>query len=68
MRLQRATTRQPDDAILDVAIAALLGVLAADGRIANDDARLRNVKHVDATDRPLPIFGIRPEPVAMAAN
>jgi uncharacterized protein YqhQ len=68
MRLQRATTRQPDDAILEVAIAALLRVLVADGHVAHDDARLERARQVDGAGKPLPRFGGASEPVAMAAD
>lgn len=68
MRLQRATTRQPDDAILEVAIAALLRVLVADGHVAGDDARLDRARQVDAAGKPLPRLGRASEPVAMAAD
>lgn len=68
MRLQRATTRQPDDAIIEVAIAALLRVLVADGHVADDDARLHRAQRVDANGQPLPSFGFGRETVAMAAD
>lgn len=68
MRLQRATTRQPDDAIIEVAIAALLRVLVADGQVADDDARLHGSRRVDANGQPLPSFGLGREAVAMAAD
>lgn len=70
MRLQRATTRQPDDRIVEVAIAALLRVLVADGRIAKDDARLASARQVDAAGRPIPDLGhaAPPATVAMAAD
>jgi uncharacterized protein YqhQ len=68
MLLQRATTRQPDDAILEVAIAALLRVLVADGHVADDDARLARARRVDGSGQPLPAFGFAGEPVALAAD
>ncbi len=68
MRLQRATTRQPDDAILEVAIAALLRVLVADGHVAESDPRLAKARRVDANGRPLEEIVQIGEPVAMAAD
>jgi uncharacterized protein YqhQ len=68
MRLQRATTRQPDDAILEVAIAALLRVLVADGHVAESDPRLAAARRVDADGRPLEEIVQIGEPVAMAAD
>ena len=54
LKLQRLTTREPDDAMLEVAVAALLRVLAADGRIAADDPRLAAARLVDGAGNPLP--------------
>jgi uncharacterized protein YqhQ len=68
MRLQRATTRQPDDAILEVAIAALLRVLVADGHVAESDPRLATARRVDANGRPLEEIVQIGQPVAMAAD
>ena len=53
MKLQRLTTREPDDAMLEVAIAALLRVLVADGRVPAGDPRLGTARSVDAAARPL---------------
>ena len=53
LRLQRLTTRVPDDRMLEVVIAALLRVLVADGRVAADDPRLANACPVDVAARPL---------------
>ena len=53
LQLQRLTTREPDDGMLEVAIAALLRVLAADGCVDNADPRLRGARAVDANARPL---------------
>jgi uncharacterized protein YqhQ len=53
LKLQRLTTREPDDRMLEVALAALLRVLAADGRVPDDDPRLSSVRRVDAAARPL---------------
>jgi len=55
LRLQRLTTREPDDGMLEVAIAALLRVLVADGRVTEDDPRLRTARRVDPTGLPIPI-------------
>jgi uncharacterized protein YqhQ len=68
MRLQRATTRQPDDAILEVAIAALLRVLVADGHVAASDPRLTKARRVDANGRPIEEIIHIGEPVALAAD
>jgi uncharacterized protein YqhQ len=68
MRLQRATTRQPDDAILEVAIAALVPVLAADGHVVRAEPRLANARRVDADGRPLGEIAEIGEPVALAAD
>ena len=54
LKLQRLTTRDPDDAMLEVAVAALLRVLVADGRIAADDPRLASARLVDGAGNPLP--------------
>lgn len=58
MKLQLLTTRQPDDSMLEVAIAALARVLAADGRIAPDDPRLALARPVDGAARPLEPVGV----------
>ena len=54
LKMQRLTTREPDDRMLEAAIAALLRVLVADGRVAPDDPRLAAARRVDASARPLP--------------
>jgi uncharacterized protein YqhQ len=48
LKLQRLTTRQPDDSMLEVAIAAFLRILVADDRLAANDPRLANARRVDA--------------------
>ena len=53
LKLQRLTTRQPDDSMLEVAIAAFLRILVADDRLSPDDPRLANARRVDAAGRPL---------------
>jgi uncharacterized protein YqhQ len=68
MHLQRATTRQPDDAILEVAIAALVRVLAADGHVVATDPRVTQARRVDANGRPLDELVQIGEPVALAAD
>ncbi|MEA2597748.1 MAG: hypothetical protein QOF01_4217 [Thermomicrobiales bacterium] len=68
LRLQRATTRQPDDGILEVAIAALLRVLVADGHVAESDPRLQNARRVDASGRPLDEIVQIGQPMALAAD
>ena len=69
MKLQRLTTREPDDAMLDVAIAALLHVLAADGRLAATDPRLRASRLVGADLRPVqPRLGPLPDAFEPAAD
>jgi uncharacterized protein YqhQ len=68
MRLQRATTRQPDDAILEVAIAALVPVLAADGHAVECDPRLATARRVDADGRPLGEIAEIGEAAALAAD
>jgi uncharacterized protein YqhQ len=66
--LQRITTREPDDAMLDVAVAALLRVLAADGMIGVDDPRLGAARRVDARGTPLAEPVPIREPAALAAD
>jgi uncharacterized protein YqhQ len=68
MRMQRATTRQPDDAILEVAIAALVPVLAADGHAVRTEPRLANARRVEADGRPLDEIAEIGEPVPLAAD
>lgn len=68
MRLQRATTRQPDDAILEVAIAALAPVLVADGHAIRADPRLVNARRVDGDGRPLGELVEIGEPIPLAAD
>ena len=48
LKLQRLTTREPDDSMLEVAIAAFLRILVADDRLPPDDPRLANARRVDA--------------------
>ena len=68
LKLQRLTTREPDDGMIEVAIAALLHVLAADGRLAASDPRLGVVRRVDAGLRPLPPLPLLPEAFEPAAD
>jgi uncharacterized protein YqhQ len=68
LRLQRLTTREPDDAMLEVAVAALLRVLAADGMIAPDDPRLAAARLVDANGAPMAEPVPIREPAALAAD
>ena len=51
-KLQRLTTREPDDSMLEVAIAALLRVLVAEGQVADGDPRLGTAARVDFAARP----------------
>ena len=51
--LQKLTTREPDDEMIEVAIAALVPVLEADGHAANAPAVSSPVRQVDATGRAL---------------
>jgi uncharacterized protein YqhQ len=53
LKLQRLTTREPDDSMLEVAIAAFLRVLVADNRLSPNDPRLANARRVDADGQPL---------------
>lgn len=53
LKLQRLTTREPDPTMLEVAIAALLRVLVADGLVAPTDPRLAAATPVDSEARPL---------------
>ena len=58
LALQRVTTREPDDSMVETAIVALKRVLVADDVLAREEAGLDAVVPVDATGRPLPL----PEP------
>jgi uncharacterized protein YqhQ len=68
LRLQRLTTREPDDGMIEVAIAGLLRVLAADGRLSEDDPRLAATRRVDANGKPVPAPFPLAEPAALAAD
>lgn len=68
LKLQRLTTREPDPAMLEVAIAALLRVLVADGRVAAGDPRLATARRVDVTARPLPAPTVQEELEPAAAD
>lgn len=52
LALQGLTTREPDDRMIEIALAALLPVLAADGLLPADDPRLAAGRAVDAAARP----------------
>jgi uncharacterized protein YqhQ len=67
-KLQRLTTREPDEAMLEVAIAALLRVLATDGRVDGADPRMAGARRVDAAARPLPAPGVGDGPKPVAAD
>jgi uncharacterized protein YqhQ len=69
LKLQLLTTRQPDDGMLEVALAAFLRILVADGRLAEDDPRLAAAVRVDVEGRPLePVSFPEPELVPSAAD
>jgi uncharacterized protein YqhQ len=58
LALQRLTTREPDDGMVETAIVAFRRVLVADGLPAPDDATPAAVVPVDATGAPLAV-GVR---------
>jgi uncharacterized protein YqhQ len=68
LRMQRLTTREPDDDMIAVAIAALLRVLAADGEVSEDDPRLATARWVDAAGNPIAEVSDFDEPEALAAD
>lgn len=62
LKLQLLTTRQPDDGMLEVALAAFRRILVADGRLDPADPRLADAVQVDAQGRPLDLVPL-PEPI-----
>ncbi|HEU4792710.1 MAG TPA: DUF1385 domain-containing protein, partial [Nitrolancea sp.] len=67
MALQHLTTRDPDDSMLEVAIAALKRVLVADGRLAAQEATGPGIIPVDQSGRALPDDALR-EPATAASG
>lgn len=59
MALQRLTTREPDDRMLETALAALRPVLAADGVLVNGWAQSATARVVGADARPVAAGGGR---------
>jgi uncharacterized protein YqhQ len=70
LALQRITTREPDDAMLEVAIAAFKSVLATDAVIARAEVGSAVVS-VDQNGRPLslpPLGTPQPQPQSLVAD
>ncbi|HEY8600996.1 MAG TPA: DUF1385 domain-containing protein [Thermomicrobiales bacterium] len=63
LALQRLTTREPEDGMVEAAIVALKRVLIADEVMTREEAGLHEVVLVDASGSPLPQI---PEPVPLA--
>lgn len=63
LALQRLTTREPDDGMVETAIVALKRVLVADAVLTEEEAQLHAAIPVDAEGRPL---GAPAEPVPLA--
>jgi uncharacterized protein YqhQ len=68
LKLQRLTTREPDDSMIEVAVAAFLRILVADDRLSPDDPRLARTRSVDAAGKPLEREGPALVPVPTAAD
>lgn len=67
LALQRLTTREPEDGMVEAAIVALKRVLVADRLHAADDADLAAAVPIDANGVPRPIVAPAPaEPVPLA--
>ncbi len=66
LALQRLTTREPEDGMVEAAIVAFKRVLAADGLIAPEDANLVDVVLVDGNGIPRPLAP--PVPDALIAR
>jgi uncharacterized protein YqhQ len=64
MALQRLTTRNPDDSMLEVAIVSFKRVLVAEGRMPAGEVARDDIVEVDESGRPLP--QPVPEPQAVA--
>jgi uncharacterized protein YqhQ len=63
MALQRLTTRDPDDSMLEVAIVAFKRVLLADGRLTAKEVMAPGVVPVDQSGQALPDDAVlAPEP------
>jgi len=58
LALQRVTTREPEDGMVETAIVALKRVLIADEQLTHEEAGLDATVAVDAAGRPVPV----PEP------
>jgi uncharacterized protein YqhQ len=54
LALQRLTTRDPDDSMLEVAIVSLKRVLVADGKLGSSDVDRPGIVRVDQAGRALP--------------
>ena len=63
LALQRLTTREPEDGMVEVAIIALKRVLVADALMTSEEAELHEAVLVDANGQPLPLVA---EPVPLA--
>jgi uncharacterized protein YqhQ len=63
LALQRLTTREPEDGMVEAALVAFKRVLIADELLAREDAGLENVILVDANGVPAPVPA---EPVPLA--
>lgn len=63
LALQRLTTREPEDEMVEAAIVALKRVLVADAVLTEEEARLHDAVLVDAEGRPL---ALPAEPVPLA--
>jgi uncharacterized protein YqhQ len=67
LKLQRLTTREPDDSMIEVALAGFFRILVSDGRLDPHDPRLAAAVAVDAEGRPLqpaPVPELIPVPSA----
>lgn len=63
LALQRLTTREPEDGMVEAAIVALKRVLVADEVMTSEEAGLHEAVLVDANGQPLPLVA---EPVPLA--
>lgn len=63
LALQRLTTREPEDGMVEAAIVAFKRVLVADELMTSEEAGLQEAVLVDASGRPLPLVA---EPVPLA--
>ncbi len=66
LALQRVTTREPEDGMVETALVAFKRVLLADGLLAPEEAGLDDTVPIDSSGAALPAPAPDPEPVPLA--